>query len=254
MNVLRAIGAFFTRIWRWIKDTAWVQPLLIVGVIFAIIFSIPAIVDGVNNITANIASTEAYYGKYQLSLEGGKDSAADKATVNIVEKMEDESVASLYGEKFFLVYVAKNCSVCAEIKGAFSVLESRFASDLQPKDKLPFKLVTIFADEVTKQTTTNETAFVQYMDRNAYFFEIAASAGYNTDYYTNGKISKTDLEYVESCDPVNFLTPTIMLIDYTETSPNRGVSEIMFGVSGDNDWNKAELLRDCWNHEGDFAQ
>ena len=39
MVVLRAIGNFFARIGRWIRDTAWVQPLLIVGGIFAIIFS-----------------------------------------------------------------------------------------------------------------------------------------------------------------------------------------------------------------------
>ena len=35
MIILKAIGAFFVKIWRWIKDTAWVQPLLIVGAIFA---------------------------------------------------------------------------------------------------------------------------------------------------------------------------------------------------------------------------
>ena len=39
MKILKAIGAFFARIWRWIKETAWVQPLLIVGAIFAIIFA-----------------------------------------------------------------------------------------------------------------------------------------------------------------------------------------------------------------------
>jgi hypothetical protein len=35
----KAIGRFFKRIWQWIKNTAWVQPLLIVVIIFAIIFS-----------------------------------------------------------------------------------------------------------------------------------------------------------------------------------------------------------------------
>ena len=40
MVVLRAIGGFFARIGRWIKETAWIQPLLIVGAIFAVIFAI----------------------------------------------------------------------------------------------------------------------------------------------------------------------------------------------------------------------
>jgi hypothetical protein len=35
----KAIGNFFKRIWQWIKNTAWVQPLLIVVIIFLIIFS-----------------------------------------------------------------------------------------------------------------------------------------------------------------------------------------------------------------------
>ena len=43
MKILRVIGAFFVKIGRWIANTAWVQPLLIVGGIFGIIFSIPYI-------------------------------------------------------------------------------------------------------------------------------------------------------------------------------------------------------------------
>ena len=49
MVVLRAIGGFFARIGRWIKETAWIQPLLIVGAIFAVIFSIPHIIKGVSS-------------------------------------------------------------------------------------------------------------------------------------------------------------------------------------------------------------
>lgn len=253
MNVLRAIGAFFVKIWHWIKDTAWVQPLLIVGIIFAIIFSIPAIVDGVNALNADLSSSEAYYGKFQLTLEGGEASAADKATVNILDKMDDETVASLNGEKFFVSYVSNSCSSCAEAKGGFYTLEQNFSDKLKPNDGLPFKMITIFADEITTETTSKETAFVQYMNRNQYFFEYTASVGYNTDYYLNGKISDADLQAVESCDPDEFLTPTIILVDYTDKSPSYGVSEVLFGVTGDNDWQKAQVLLDCWNHAEDFA-
>lgn len=137
-------------------------------------------------------------------------------------------------------------------KNGFSTLENNFSSTLQPNDKLPFKLYTVFSDEVTSETTSKETAFVKYMDRNASFFEEAAGNAYNTDYYLNGKISDTDIENVEKCDPDDFLTPTILLVDFTDNAPIKGVSEMMFGVSGDNDYQKAQLLLDCWNHEGDF--
>ena len=49
MKVLRAIGGFFAKIGRWIANTAWIQPLLIVGGIFGIIFSIPYIKQAIDN-------------------------------------------------------------------------------------------------------------------------------------------------------------------------------------------------------------
>ncbi len=252
MVVLRSIGAFFAKIWRWIKETAWVQPLLIVGIIFGVIFSIPSIVNGIKSLNENMSSSEAYYHRFQQSLVGGSNSDADKITKNILEKSNDDSVTSNYGEKFFLVFVGEDCSSCKEAKNGFSTLENNFSSTLQPNDKLPFKLYTVFSDEVTSETTSNQTAFVKYMDRNASFFEEAAGNAYNTDYYLNGKISDTDIENVEKCDPDDFLTPTILLVDFTDNAPIKGVSEMMFGVSGDNDYQKAQLLLDCWNHEGDF--
>ena len=38
-KIFKAIGRFFKSIWDWIKTTAWVQPLLIVVIVFTIIFS-----------------------------------------------------------------------------------------------------------------------------------------------------------------------------------------------------------------------
>ena len=67
MVVLRAIGKFFARIGRWIKETAWVQPLLIVGGIFAIIFSIPYIVKGVSSwFDQKGTASENFYSKFQV--------------------------------------------------------------------------------------------------------------------------------------------------------------------------------------------
>ena len=56
MNVLKkvlfAIGRFFRNIWRYIMTNAWIQPILIVALIFAIIFGltgIPALIDEVKS-------------------------------------------------------------------------------------------------------------------------------------------------------------------------------------------------------------
>ncbi len=87
MIILKAIGAFFVKIWRWIKDTAWVQPLLIVGAIFAVIFSIPYITDWANSF--NLTSTNSFYNAQKRNLEGetddrqASDSPADKLANSI---------------------------------------------------------------------------------------------------------------------------------------------------------------------------
>ena len=258
MVILSAIGAFFSRIWKWIKETAWVQPLLIVGVIFGIIFSIRPIVDGITKLQNDLKSAETYYHNFQKSLVNGGESDADKLTSDVLSVMEDSSkrveVAGKYGSKFFIAYVSETCSSCKEVRGGFETLSESFNSYIESSKRADgFKMYTIFTDEVTKDTTTKETAFVQYMDRNSFFFEESAAVGYSTDYYLNNGISNTDLEYVESCDPENFLTPTILLVDLTEAAQNPGVTELMFGVSGENDAKKAELLADCWQHEGDFS-
>ena len=227
MIILTAIGAFFGRIWKWIRETAWVQPLLIVGVIFGIIFSIRPIVDSITKLQEDLNSSETYYHNFQKSLVSGAKSDADKLTETVFGVMEDntkrEAAAKEYGSKFFLAYVAESCAVCKESRGGFETLQQNFNNYITKEaDRADgFKMYTIFADEVTSDTTTKQTAFVQYMDRNSAFFED--------------------------------LTPTILLVDFTAAAENPGVTEIFFGLSGDKDSDKAEMLADCWLHTGDFA-
>ena len=74
-KVLRAIGGFFAKIGRWIANTAWVQPLLIVGGIFAIIFSIPYIKNWVKSWGEEEEVDEdlEYYKNRAVSCEGAED-------------------------------------------------------------------------------------------------------------------------------------------------------------------------------------
>lgn len=265
MAVLAAIGAFFKKIWDWIKQTAWIQPLLIVGIIFGVIFSIPAIVNAIKSAQEQAAATENYYHKYQLTLEGGEESAADKTTKIIYEAMDkptEENIAAVKTEvgtdKFFFMYVSDTCENCIQAKYGFDYLEKNW-NNSDPNggfyvgEGQEFKLVSIFTDEYTSQTTSSKTAFVQYMERYPNFFELAAEAAQNTDYYTLGKLSDSDIAALAEAHPDNFLTPTILLFDFTSEAPQIGVSEVMFGVDGASDKDKAELLLHCWNHSDEFS-
>ena len=269
MILLTAIGAFFKRIWDWIRQTAWVQPLLIVGIIFGVIFSIPSIVNAIKDAQTKANSVETYFHRYQISLAGGKESEAYRKTSLLKEKVEkttidENDVAEIQKEfgtaKFFFAYVADTCPDCANAKGGFDVLQKKWNTSNKDdqfyvENNESFSLFTIFSDEYTDETTSTETAFVQYLNTYIDFFEVAAESAQNTDYCANGKLSENSLEILSVADNQEFLTPTIFLIDFTEKAAQRsqkGISEVMFGVSADDDFARAKLLHDCWTHEGDF--
>lgn len=255
MVVLAAIGAFFKKIWDWIRNTAWVQPLLIVGIIFGVIFSIPAIVNAIKDAQEESEATENYYHQYQLTLEGGKDSDADKATELITiatEKASEENVKAVKdkigAEKFFFVIVEDDCSNCANAKYGFDYLQKNWDSYGQ-KDE--FKLVSIFADEYTSEQTADKTGFAQYLERRTSFFELAGEAAYATDFFELGGIKDEEIQNIIQAD-VN-LSPTLLLIDFSESSPQVGISEVMVGVQGETDKEKADFLLHCWNHTDEFS-
>ena len=273
MVVLSAIGRFFKKIWDWIKQTAWIQPLLIVGIIFGVIFSIPSIVKAAKNSKAASAKYNTYYHQFKLSLEGeatedGKFSSdADKFTYELEEVINgnEENFKKDFGDlgdKFFVAFVAKDCDKCEDAKEGFSTFESKFNKNdsyMSKKDtNEAYHLVTIFTDDENSQTQDNKSAFVFYLERHQGFFEDAGAVAYETPYYYNGHLSDSDLEALETADPDNFLTPTIFLVELKEKSelnqqPAAGVTEIMFGVDGSDKNDKARTLLDCWNHTGRFS-
>ena len=263
MVVLTAIGRFFKKIWDWIKQTAWIQPLLIVGVIFGVIFSIPSIVKAVNASKKEKSTYAAYYHNFKLSLEGGADSDADKFTDDLYDVMRDNKVDEFrskhgdLGDKFFVAYVAKDCDKCESAKEGFKKFQDDFSKYVDEGETNSFHFVTIFTDDETSETEEDQTAFVKYLERHQDFFAEVGSVAYETDYYNNGHLSDSDLEALETADPDDFLTPTIFLVELGEAATshdfNSGVTEIMFGVNGSDKSSKALTLSDCWRHKGDFS-
>ena len=108
MKILRAIGAFFAKIGRWIANTAWVQPLLIVGGIFGIIFSIPYIKKGIEGLQSDTTDYKyRYYQNNALNLkEGG---TADELLGYLEEGGNADKIRSKFGSKFFLVFTNSAC-------------------------------------------------------------------------------------------------------------------------------------------------
>jgi len=272
MIVLTAIGRFFKKIWDWIKQTAWIQPLLIVGIIFGIIFSIPAIVNAVNSKKDAKSTLSTYYNTHKLSLKNEADSEADKFTTDLEAVMDGgekeladfKSAHSSLGDKFFVVFVDKSCTECDSAKEGFSTFESKLGvSDAfkvkNSKDTEKFNLVAIFTDDVNEDTNSakEQTAFGEYLNRHLSFFETVGFIATETDYYKNGKLNEKTVDALTNADEKNMYAPTIFLVELGDVAKAydnyQGVTEVMFGLPGSDKNAKADTLFDCWTHTGDFS-
>ncbi|MCQ2795286.1 MAG: hypothetical protein MJ214_03675 [Bacilli bacterium] len=262
MKILKAIGGVFVKIWRWIKNTAWVQPLLIVGAIFGVIFSIPAISNGIQGLINGANSADTFYHNFQKSMEGDKTSAADTLlehyfTYEEKRAKDDSFMPPEEEKKFFLMFTASNNAETKEIKAGFETLRDNWGSLYKPADERneTFRLYTIFTDESTSSTTPYENAFSQFLGRNYSFFEKASERGFDSNYYINKKITDDDLNNLATPGPDNFKIPTIILVDWTNaaTPDKAGITEVMFDDPGSTAYERANLLYDCWNCKGDFS-
>lgn len=245
-KVLTVIGAFFVRIWNWIKETAWIQPLLIVGVIFAVIFSIPSISKWIQSIADNANSAETYYKKYQKSLKNEETSDAQKL-INAV--MANENT---YGDKYFVILVQSGCGGCEELQPAVDLLRTKTSRFYEQDTFGEFKFYTIFIDEeVTSDATT--TAWQRFVDRNIAFLERSAEVAENSWYNVNNFLPQTRIDGLQ--DGSNIVSPTLFLYDTTVNNPfEPGISEVMFGVEGATPYEKAELMSHAWQHTDEFSQ
>lgn len=267
MAVLLAIGRFFKKIWDWIKQTAWIQPLLIVGIIFGIIFSIRPIIEATKKHRAKQGEFDKFYTTYRLSLNGeGEESSSEagvfttKLTMLMNGEIGKETFKSECGrdveDKFFFAVVAKECTECDECKVGFATFKSKLNNAAEyygANTEEKFDMVTIFQDEEKyKDSEVEDTPFYDYCLNHSDFFAEAAGVAEGSYYYKNNGISDSDIADLAEAQAETFNTPTILLIDLN--SEESIISEVMFGVEGSSKDQKAKTLFNCWEHKGKFSE
>ena len=262
MIVLKAIGRFFARIGRWIRDTAWVQPLLIVGGIFGIIFSIPYITNWVSSWFENDGNeADAYFFKYDLSLDGceDKDSEADKLMqyiIDISNGTQTEAQERKFGEKFFLSFVQEGCPNCPDLYDGLSTLQKNWNNTkLGYELDGTFKLHTIFIDQYDEEDDDLNLFEEYFLTRNyPEVFEDAVEVAQSSEYCSNlgGSTSTYFATADKLADPEGFASPTTFLVDNVD-----GIKEVLFNFDGKEGETgataKAMTLMDCWNGKGVFS-
>ncbi len=274
MVVLRAIGRFFARIGRWIRDTAWVQPLLIVGGIFAIIFAIPYVIDGVQSWFEDSTATYVkFYEDYQLSLEDcdENNSEADGLLQYLVDAStgsQTEAQTRKYGEKFYLCFVQEGCSGCESNYYGFNYLAdnvNKSSSFELNGGSDSFRLYSIFMDETDEDIDYDGNIFDHYIfDTYQQIFETAveiATDTYNYNYLINQGGESSDYYSTATSMADEMESPTIFVIDLSAEggyASSFGISEVLFAYDGKDSestaYAKCLTLVDAWNHEGIFAE
>ena len=277
MKVLSAIGRFFARIGRWIKETAWIQPLLIVGAIFAVIFAIPHIIDGVKGWFNDSDAANTFYAQYRLSLTGADkndgdvgSSDVDKFFTYLQDPDQKSNLLKMTGnqERFFVAFIEKEGNTGESLYGGLKTFKEKwknaeFADDLKGKGN--FKLLTIYTD--TKNSSDENLFDMVWRNHYGLFEDLAdgnflpktyyaQNRGYDESKYASNFVVSN--EQNEEC-PID--TPLLMYFDFTEDNPNKdrnpavnGLSDIIFSVDGDNDLEKARTLKRCWTHSEEFGK
>ena len=275
MKVLSAIGGFFARIGRWIKETAWIQPLLIVGAIFAVIFAIPHIIDGVKGWFDESDAANKYFAKYQLALDNanqGKGESEVDALFTSLEDRDADTIKSKYGERFFVAFVQEDNASCKDLYGGLKMFQDKWAdkkeSEFKKSDTLKlegeFKLLTIYTDAVDEnddsvnlfnEVWVNHIELFEDFGRSDYLSKTfyAQNKNYGNDNYINSFIGSSD---TKSCP---MTAPLVMYFDFSSNNPIEnqrivGLSDVLFSVDGSSDLEKARTLRNCWAHKDIFGE
>ena len=275
MKILSVIGRFFAKIGRWIKETAWIQPLLIVGAIFAVIFAIPHIINGVKGWFDDSDAANKFYAQYRLSLSGADKNDGDVGTSDVDKfftYLEDPSqkdkLLKMTGnkERFFVAFVEKNSSSAESLYGGLKTFRDKwnnaeFSASL--KDKGSFKLFTIYTDT----TNNNDENLFDMVWRNHYgLFEDLADGNYlpytyyaQNNSYEAKKYQDNFVVSDEKTEECPLSTPMLMYFDFTSDNPIEnqvvnGLSDVIFSLEGDNDLEKARTLNRCWTHSEEFGK
>lgn len=273
MKVLSAIGAFFARIGRWIKETAWIQPLLIVGAIFAIIFAIPHIIDGVKSWFDESDAANKYFNKYSLSLNNAIEkegafvgtSKVDELFTYIEDGEVDKVKSITKEEKFFIAFVEENNSSCKDLYGGLKTFQEKYNKNDEFKGlQGNFKLITIYTDSTEQVNDEDVNLFDRVWSNHYSLFETMADGTYlpNTFYAQNKSYKQSNYESAFTSDKLDecpMSAPLLMYFDYTDgnkvaNQKVKGLSDVIFTVDGTSDLEKARTLKNCWAHTDIFGE
>ena len=139
-------SGFFKKIGAYIKNTAWIQPLLIVIIIFVLLWLINPISKGITNLWNKISTSNSMQTiTYQEYIE----------KVNAAASSEED-------EKFIIVFTQNDCEYCPK----FYKSVAPYLKESDYKDgSCGFKIYNVDLSTRSTKVKLNGTKYTQYKDR-----------------------------------------------------------------------------------------
>lgn len=267
MIVLKAIGRFFAKIGRWIRDTAWVQPLLIVGGIFAIIFSIPKIVEWVDEMNEESNAAQTFFENKIISSQGKEGKLSEGSTLDkylsVLENKDNayankdaaynavNDVLGVNNKQFFVIFVDES-STCDSLYTGLNYLKSNWDNKEFESLKGSFTYRTIYVDAVDKFDEETKLFEDVYGRHN---FENFAADLYSTQFAENKNYDQDAGDHYDSLatSASGFSAGTILYFDY-DAEGYAGVGTYGLrscfttsDVAGSTEYERAQSLAKAWS-------
>lgn len=232
------------KIWRWICETAWIQPLLIVGLIFAVVFSIPSISSWIND----LSKSQSHYDFYNDN---------DISSQDLLKSYIDNGYSDLADEEgnFFLVFIKSGCPSCEEDEAAFKDFMKKGGWDdgkgNKVKPEVHFLYVNYDKDSSSKKEKAKAEEF-EKLETETNLWEDSIGAYLTAcDSGYAGVSTKSD-------EVDNYFTnneyPTPMIAYFSKDESQKIVmKEAIMGIPSEKTTSqKVEYLRDFYYHQGQF--
>jgi hypothetical protein len=127
------------RIWEWMKSTAWFQVVLLVGVVVAVVLSIPPITKGISNAVSDSKRVKYYENNY----------------INYDTAIQKINALDNGGEEFAIMFIDPGVTASTDLEGGVQDYEDQSGA-------VKIYLMNISANEDNKDQYDDDEAWYNY--------------------------------------------------------------------------------------------
>lgn len=235
-----------TAAWEWFKEAAWLQVLLIVGVVVALVVSIPYIISAITNAVTNTESDfyqshRITYKDYTMMIEG-EDTGK---TEGLVGNGNYDYGVSTEKSGFVVMFYKSNCDNCstmqARIEKWYNNFNNNYAKNYENKQVRFYSVDVSWDDDSADDAKNNEGKKALYDNQYISLDEQQSVINSVKDVYLsqdtahqNSSVTATTLNTDITTETGGGTIPTPCFLTYTKTASETkyNLTQVTFGAIG----------------------